>query len=268
MNEQPKSTPWKVIIPVAIVVILCCICLAVAGVLAYLGTQGSGPLSMLATATSTPTKIPTRTSTPTPVPGMEGNWDIYYSWECSNYSGPVTVTFYPDGTYYAVEDTSGGYGTWTLIGNALDYIYDEYPYAHYIGTVNSTLDYAEGTMSTSDGSSGCWYGYPSTQGSIAPSVPGVENTYGDWDLYYDWDCTGTFNGPGLLTFYSDQTYSLTEDGDTGYGTWFLTGDYMDFIYDTSPYAHYIGTLDSSFTFMEGTMSTNDGSNGCWYAIKR
>jgi hypothetical protein len=278
MNEQSKSTPWKIIIPVAVVVILCCICLVAVGGLAYLGMQGQGPLSMLATATSTatststptPTKIPTRTPTATLPLSIKGEWDLYYDWSCSgSYNGPASVTFYTDGTYYAIEGSSGGYGTWTLTGNALDYIYDDYPHAHYIGTVNSTGDYVEGTMSTDDGSNGCWYAYPSIQGSIITPAPAFEdNIYGDWDLYYDWSCSGSYNGPVAVTFYTDGTYYAVEDSSGGYGTWTLIGNALDYLYDDYPHAHYIGTINSARDYGEGTMSTDDGSNGCWYANKR
>lgn len=145
---QPrKPTPWKVIIPVAIVVILCCLCIVVAGVLMYLGTQGIGPLSSLANS-------PIFSSSPNVV----GGWDMYYDWSCtSSYNGPVDVTLNTDGTFYAFEETGGGYGTWSVQGETLDFRYDEYPSAHYIGTVSSTGDYVDGTMSTDDGSDGCFY---------------------------------------------------------------------------------------------------------------
>ncbi len=155
-----KATPWKIIIPVGIAVILCCICLVVVGVLAYLGTQGTGPLSMLATATYTPTKIPTRTFTPTMTANVLGDWDVYYDWNCTgSYNGPVVITFYGDQTYMLTEGNDYGYGTWTLTGSYFDFMFDTSPHAHYVGYLDYTSTYLEGTMSTDDGSSGCWYAY-------------------------------------------------------------------------------------------------------------
>jgi hypothetical protein len=61
---EGKKANWKVIIPAIVLIILCCLCLLVAGILAYIGTQGKGPLAML--ATDTPTRTPTPTFTPTP----------------------------------------------------------------------------------------------------------------------------------------------------------------------------------------------------------
>lgn len=143
-----KSNAWKIVVPIVIVVLLCCCCLAVLGVLAYLGTQGTGPFASLQNDN------PFTTTSQSVV----GDWSLYYDWSCSeNYKGPVTVTFHTDGTYYAEEGGSGGYGTWELAGNTLDYVYNEYPNAHYIGTVNSSRDHVNGTMSTSDNSSGCFY---------------------------------------------------------------------------------------------------------------
>jgi hypothetical protein len=142
-----KSTPWKIIIPVAIIVILCCLCIVAAGVLMYLGTQGIGPFSSLANS-------PILTSSPSVV----GDWDLYYDWDCTgSYSGPATLSVYSDGTYYAYEDTGGAYGTWSVQGMTLDFMYDDYPTAHYTGTLTNAGDYADGTMFTSDGSEGCFY---------------------------------------------------------------------------------------------------------------
>lgn len=142
-----KSTPWKIIIPVAVVVILCCLCIVVFGVLMYLGTQGSGPFKSLANS-------PVLTSSPSVV----GDWDFYYDWGCTgSYSGPVSLTLYGDGGFYAVEDTGSGYGTWWIQGKTLEFMYDEYPNAHYIGTTDNAGDYVDGTMSTSDDSEGCFY---------------------------------------------------------------------------------------------------------------
>jgi hypothetical protein len=156
----PKPTQWKVIIPVAIVVILCCICLVVVGVLAYMGTQGTGPLSMLATATLTPTLTPTKTLTPTPEITIAGDWELYYSWDCSSYNGPAMASFYADNTYLLSEGGSAtGYGTWYLAGDYIDFIFDDYPNAHYVGSLDYTGAYMEGTMDTADGSNGCWYAY-------------------------------------------------------------------------------------------------------------
>jgi hypothetical protein len=141
-----KPTPWKVIIPVAIVIIVCCLCIAVVGVLMYLGTQGSGPFASLANS-------PILNSSST---SLVGDWDLYYDWSCSEtYNGPATFSFAGDGTYSATEFDSVGYGTWTVQGSSVDFIYNDYPNAHYVGTLSGAR--AEGTMSTSDGSNGCWY---------------------------------------------------------------------------------------------------------------
>ncbi len=164
MNEAPvlipeprKPTQWKVIIPIAIVVVLCCICLVVAGVLAYLGTQGSGPLAMLATAT--PTRTPTRTPTPTLELSIAGDWDIYYDWDCDgDYQGPVFISYFEDNTFALTEDTETSYGTWYMVGTSVDFMFDEYPNAHYVGIMDPSYTYMDGTMTTSDDSSGCWYG--------------------------------------------------------------------------------------------------------------
>jgi hypothetical protein len=96
--------------------------------------------------------------------------------------------------------------------------------------------------------------------SSSPSV------VGEWDLYYDWNCTGTYYGPATIIFQPDGSYYAYEDGGEGYGTWTMSAKTLDFIYSGYPNAHYTGTTSS--THAEGTMSTDDGSRGCWYADKR
>jgi hypothetical protein len=160
LPQPRKSAPWKIIVPIVIAVLLCCLCLVVIGVVAYLGTQGTGPLATLATPTRMPTNtsVPTFPPTPTRSSSVTGVWYTYYSWDCaSSYNGPATLTFNPDNTFYMVEDTSSGGGTWHLQGDQFDYIYNYSPYAHFVGTLASSMDHLEGTMSTNDGSTGCWY---------------------------------------------------------------------------------------------------------------
>ena len=151
-----KTTNWKVIIPVAIVVVLCCLCLVVAGVLAYMGTQGNGPLSMLAPATATPTLAPTRTPSPTPEQTLEGVWFINFDWDCTGAYNSVALTFFSDYTYW-VEGDSTNTGTWFTSGDYVDFIFDEYPNTHYVGTLDSAGTYMEGTMDNLDSMTGCWY---------------------------------------------------------------------------------------------------------------
>ena len=155
----PKGTPWKIIIPVAIVLVLCCLCLVVVGVFAYLGSQGTGPLSMLATATPTP--LPTRTHTPTQALSIVGTWNLYYSWECTGtFDGPVDLEFFADYTFFVTQEDSLSPGTWILVPPGIDFIFDGSPYAHYIGTLDAGYTYMDGTMDTTDDSSGCWYATP------------------------------------------------------------------------------------------------------------
>ena len=154
MTELPEAAPrsgkqiqWKVLLPVVIVLILGCVCIVMAGVFMYLGTQGIGPLSSLANS-------PIFSSAPSVI----GDWDLYYDWDCTGtYSGPAIISFYADQSYFAAEDAGGAYGTWSVQGKTIDFQYDEFPNAHYTGSLESTGIHAEGTMSTAEGSRGCWY---------------------------------------------------------------------------------------------------------------
>jgi len=158
-----KPTQWKVVIPVAIVVVLCCICLVVTGVLYYMGRQGNGPLAML--ATDTPTPRPTATdrpiSTEEPSQDISGesiDFILYYDWGCTGEYGSVDISFYEDMTFILWDGPA--YGTWYIEDNYFEFTFDESPYAYYVGTIDESGDYIEGTMMNQDGGIGCWYAEP------------------------------------------------------------------------------------------------------------
>lgn len=159
-----KPTWKRFILPGVILVLLACICLVVVGVLAYLGTQGSGPLSMLATptSTSTPTRTATLSPTRTPTRNVElsivGDWSLYFDWDCTgSYNGPIPITFYTDYSFLLTEDGDYKTGTWMTAGSYIDLYFDDYP-THYAGTLGVYYSSMEGTMENTDsGSSGCWY---------------------------------------------------------------------------------------------------------------
>lgn len=260
----PKKTNWKVIIPVVIVVILCCICLLVAGILAYMGTQGNGPLKMLAPATPTPTLRPTRIPTELPPPpssggDLVGDWNLYLDLGCTgSYQGPMPITFWGDNTFLvAVEDASST-GTWYISGADVELMFDNPPHAYLAGNLDSSQTYMEGIMSNDDGDSGCWY---AEKGAAIVTQGGLE---GDWLLYYDWGCTGSPPDPALITFNSDSTWSIS--GDT-MGSWYLSEDTIVFSFNETPYSQYIGTYYADSNYMEGTMINDDGESGCWNASK-
>jgi hypothetical protein len=146
VSPSPRKNLWKTIVPVAIIVILCCLCLVVTGVLAYLGSQGKGPLASL------------QDILPPIGRSIAGDWAVYYDWSCTgNYSGPASMTFLSDSSFSITEGGSYSYGSWSMSGKNVDFIFDEYPNSHYIGAVNADSTSMEGTMTNSDGGSGCWY---------------------------------------------------------------------------------------------------------------
>jgi hypothetical protein len=174
ITNAQKPFPWKIIIPVVIIVIVCCLCLVGISILGYLGIKGTGPLSMLATATPTrtPTLTPTPTATATPRPTatatpltldtlIPGQWDLYYSWDCSSYnSSPDYLNFSTDGSFSLIHGSDSSYdytGKWSVYGYTLDFIFDGENPAHYTGTVSNGYSYVEGKMETSTGSNGCWH---------------------------------------------------------------------------------------------------------------
>jgi len=147
-EAAPSRNPnqWKVIVAVIVLAILCCICILITGVLAYMGSQGKGPLASL------------QDILPPMGRSVVGDWSVYYEWNCTgNYFGPASMTFYADSTFAITEGTSPLYGRWAMSGNRVEFIFNDYPNAHYFGTVDDASTYMEGTMTNSDGGSGCWY---------------------------------------------------------------------------------------------------------------
>ncbi len=252
-----KAGGSKIIIPGVILGVVACLCLGVAAVLVYMGTQGNGPLAMLATdtPTRTPTRTATRTNTPSPTPEVSilGTWTLYYDWDCDGEDGSTDITFYDDFTF-----SIGGevLGTWYTSGDYVEFIFDELPSSDYIGTLYSDGTYMDGSMDNQDGDSGCWYAVPSEYSYSAAE--------GSWDLYYDWGCDGEYAGPVTMTFYSDYSFIIEEE--SSYGTWYLYDDFLEFIFDESPYSYYISSYYSD-AYAEGTMSNDEGNSGCWYAAR-
>ncbi len=134
----PKKSNKTVIIIVVVVVVLCCLCVGIAAILYFTGALAS-LIPSLGGGTD-----------------LTGNWTVYYSWDCTGNYSEGTLAFYSDDTFN-VDNDSALWGTWSLSGKNVDFMFDEYPNTHYIGTVDSTGDYMSGTMDNYDDMSGCWY---------------------------------------------------------------------------------------------------------------
>ena len=89
---------------------------------------------------------------------------------------------------------------------------------------------------------------------------------GQWTLYYDWGCDGTYGKAGI-TFNNDGTFTVTEDSETNVGKWAQNDGMILWQYDTIK-TTYGGNFVKNV--MVGMMSAFEGGNddGCWYAIKR
>ena len=86
---------------------------------------------------------------------------------------------------------------------------------------------------------------------------------GDWTLYYDWGCGGSYTAAGI-TFNNDGTFSTSEDEVSETGKWVQNDGMVLFQFDSFK-TTYGGNLAGNV--MVGIMSTFAGLNGCWYAIK-
>jgi hypothetical protein len=136
----PKKSNKTLIIIIAVVVVLCCLCAIVGGVI-YFVTKDSGGVGSLFGGGTT---------------DITGDWVVHYSWDCTGTYSTGTLAFYSDDTFNVDSDATL-WGTWTLTGDNVDFMFDEYPNTHYIGALDSTGDYMSGTMDNADAMTGCWY---------------------------------------------------------------------------------------------------------------
>ncbi|AOW19810.1 reprolysin-like metallopeptidase [Urechidicola croceus] len=85
---------------------------------------------------------------------------------------------------------------------------------------------------------------------------GNDGIIGDWTLYFDHDCIGSYSSV-IITFYEDNTFYIPSE-DTS-GTWTLNENMVVWTYSND--FQYTGTISGDY--MDGTMD----SGGCWYADK-
>jgi hypothetical protein len=95
--------------------------------------------------------------------------------------------------------------------------------------------------------------YQVTVGMECPSV------VGQWLLYYDWDCDGSY-GTVTLTFFEDGTFQSSGGSN---GTWTQDGCDVEWYYTNG--THYWGVMEPEGLYMEGDMLSYSGSDGCWWA---
>ena len=85
---------------------------------------------------------------------------------------------------------------------------------------------------------------------------------GRWILTFDWDCDGNPR-EDIVIFNSDGSFG--DDENQNKGEWSSEDGSIRWENDAEPYALYRGSI--SGLYMSGTMSTADGSTGCWTARK-
>jgi hypothetical protein len=83
---------------------------------------------------------------------------------------------------------------------------------------------------------------------------------GNWTLFYDWDCDGSY-GKTTMTVDPSGTWTSGE----GYsGLWVQTAGMFMFTFNNSE-TTYAGTLASKS--ITGISTTFSGSNGCFYMLQ-
>lgn len=101
-------------------------------------------------------------------------------------------------------------------------------------------------------------------GVTTPSSPIV----GNWSMTQTWYDVPVSGGTATVT----STYSLSISNDGSFqlanvsGTWELNGQQITLTNEAGTVVH-TGTVDSTYTYMEGTASNTDGDNWDWVADK-
>mgnify|MGYP003584659916 CR=1 FL=1 len=84
--------------------------------------------------------------------GLVGRWTLTFDWDCDGNPGEDEVIFNSDGSFG--DDDSRNKGEWSAEDGSIRWEHNEDPRALYRGSVSGL--YMSGTMSTIDGSTGCW----------------------------------------------------------------------------------------------------------------
>lgn len=92
------------------------------------------------------------------------------------------------------------------------------------------------------------------------SFAAVPQIFGDWTLYYDWGCDGTYSST-TITLNTDRTFST---GEGSAGKWALIAGIVTFQFDTVK-TTYSGTRASRA--VTGVSSVFNGLNGCFNMIQ-
>jgi hypothetical protein len=177
------------------------------------------------------------------VTGMPvGTWDWFVVTECNDTNGVITPPL-KDGD---IDDH---------IGANLGLV--TFPPVVYGPEPIELLDpdpggFPPGRMAGEEGATRCWC-------FTVEDIPECPPLTGDWIIYYDWNCDGSFNSHNM-TFYADGTWSSSE----GYtGTWAQDGCNIDWWYTSG--THYWGVMTLDGLYMDGDMLSSGGLSGCWWA---
>lgn len=97
----------------------------------------------------------------------------------------------------------------------------------------------------------------------SPDTETIESgIVGRWQLTFDWGCDGEPN-EAELGFYEDGTFANVDASDR-WGEWTKDGEEIRWQYDETN-TLYKGSIYG--LYMSGSMSTDDGDEGCWTASK-
>ena len=205
---------------------------------------------------------------------------LHYDWNCDGSYSSVGITFNNDGTF-----ATGSSGKWVEIE---DFILWQYNSSNTTYVGNTSGKTKAGIMSTFSGLEGCWYVVEDTSlllNGLAPQedsydelgngpdgtvidIPAIEETNrtptpmapvtGSWTLYFDWNCDGSYTSVGL-TINANGTFTTGSSG-----KWTQLEGMIEWKFDNTTTAYGGNVLGDA---MVGSMSTFNGLDGCWYALK-
>jgi Flp pilus assembly protein TadD len=114
----------------------------------------------------------TSTSSGSVSSGVVGRWTLTFDWDCDGSSDEAKIMFNSDGTFD--EEESLNEGEWSKDGQSVRWEHYADPNALYRGSLAGL--FMSGTMSTTDGRTGCW---TAKKDAGAPDVQGSEGSTGE-----------------------------------------------------------------------------------------
>lgn len=106
----------------------------------------------------------------------------------------------------------------------------------------------------------------SSDGSDGSDGSGIQfSPVGRWSLGWSWSCDGSYSRVGIEFFDDGTIHTYNGGGRTAKGEWYHTSSGIGWNPSLGSSVYEGVVKDDSY--MSGNMNINNGSNGCWEAIR-